>query len=61
MPRPSNSSVKLDMLEVFLLSGPISETFAKKNPVISRTFKMRGDQTVLLGGRSPNTPTPTDN
>jgi hypothetical protein len=33
-------------LEVFLLSGPISEKFAKKNPVISRTIRMRGDQSL---------------
>lgn len=46
MPRPSDSTVKLYTLEVFLHSGPISEKFAKKNPVISRTFKMRGDQTL---------------
>jgi len=34
-------------LDVFLLSGPISEKFAKKNPVVSRTIQMRGDQTLL--------------
>jgi len=33
-------------LEVFLLSGQITEKFAKKNPVISRTIQIRGDQTL---------------
>jgi hypothetical protein len=33
-------------LEVFLNGGPITEKFAKKNPVVSRTIKMRGDQTL---------------
>jgi hypothetical protein len=34
---------RLYTLEVFLLSGPITEKFAKKNPVVSRTIKIRGD------------------
>src|SRR5947209_14121399 len=38
--------VRLYTLEVFLLSGPITEKFAKKNPVISRTIQIRGDQTL---------------
>ena len=38
--------VRLYTLEVFLLSGPIAETFAKKNPVVSRTIQIRGDQTL---------------
>ena len=33
-------------LDVFLLSGPVSEEFAKKNPVISRTIQIRGNQTL---------------
>jgi hypothetical protein len=33
-------------LEVFLTSGLITERFARKNPVISRTIQMRGDQTL---------------
>jgi hypothetical protein len=37
---------KLYTLEVFLIGGQITEKFAKKNPVISRTIKMRGDQTL---------------
>src|SRR3954447_3837582 len=57
MARPKRSSVKLHeptdlgdvrlyTLDVFLLSGPISERFAKKNPVVSRTILIRGDQTL---------------
>lgn len=38
--------VQLYTLEVFLMSGPITETFAKKNPVVSRTIQIRGDQTL---------------
>lgn len=33
-------------LAVFLINGPISEKFAKKNPEISRTIQIRGDQTL---------------
>lgn len=37
---------RLYTLEVFLLSGPITGKFAKKNPVVSRTIQIRGDQTL---------------
>jgi hypothetical protein len=37
---------RLYTLEVFLLSGPITKKFAKKNPVVSRTIQMPGDQTL---------------
>src|SRR3954466_3355001 len=40
------AEARLYTLEVFLLSGPITEKFAKKNPVVSRTIQMRGDQTL---------------
>ena len=44
---PSGKGVtKLYTLDVFLISGQITEKFAKKNPVVSRTIKMRGDQTL---------------
>lgn len=33
-------------LEVSLLSGPVTEAFAKANPVVSRTIQIRGDQTL---------------
>ena len=39
-------SVQLYTFDVFIISGPISEKFAKKNPVISRTIQIRGDQTL---------------
>jgi hypothetical protein len=37
---------RLYTLEVFLLSGPITEQFAKRNPVVSRTIQIRGDQSL---------------
>jgi hypothetical protein len=33
-------------LEVFIISGPVSKKFVKKNPVMSRTIEIRGDQTL---------------
>ena len=38
--------VRVYTLDVFIISGQISEKFAKKNPVISRTIQIRGDQTL---------------
>jgi hypothetical protein len=38
--------VRLYTVEVFIISGPITEKFAKKNPVISPTIQIRGDQTL---------------
>ena len=38
--------MKIYTLEVFLISGPITEAFAKKNRVVSRTIEIRGDQTL---------------
>src|SRR3954465_1749495 len=57
MARPKKSSVRLHeptsrgdvglyTLEVFVLSGPIAEKFARKNPVVSRSIQIRGDQTL---------------
>src|SRR4051812_31208813 len=57
MARPKKSTVKplkaadqgetrLFTLEVFILGGPVSDQFLKKNPVISRTIQIRGDQTL---------------
>ena len=34
------------ILEVFIISGPVERKFAKKNPVLSRTLEIRGDQTL---------------
>ncbi len=33
-------------LEVFLIQGPITRAFARKNRVVSRTILIRGDQTL---------------
>src|SRR5260370_25877122 len=38
--------VRLYTLDVFIISGPITEKLAKKNSVISRTIQIRGDQTL---------------
>ena len=37
---------RLYVLEVSILSGPMTEDFAKRNPVISRTIQIRGVQTL---------------
>jgi hypothetical protein len=37
---------QLYTLEVCLLSGPVTEKFAKKNSTVSRTIQIRGDQTL---------------
>jgi len=34
-------------LEVFIITGPASKKFIKKNPVISRTLEILGDQTLV--------------
>ncbi len=39
-------NVSLYTVEVFIRGGPVSEKFAKKNPVIARTIQIRGDQTL---------------
>jgi hypothetical protein len=41
-----HGQVRLYTLEVFIVNGPVTEKFARKNPVISRTIQMRGDQTL---------------
>jgi len=33
-------------LQVAILGGPMTESFARKNPVISRTIEVRGDHTL---------------
>jgi hypothetical protein len=33
-------------LEVFLIDGPITKKFARKNRVVSRTIQIRGSQTL---------------
>ena len=37
---------RLYTLEVFIISGPVAEKFLKRNPEISRTIQIRGDQTL---------------
>ncbi|MBE9209738.1 plasmid pRiA4b ORF-3 family protein [Nostoc sp. LEGE 06077] len=36
----------LYVLEVFLVEGPITEEFAAKNPVVSRTIEIKGSNTL---------------
>jgi len=44
---PANEEpVRLYTLEVFIIGGPITDKFIKKNSVISRTIQIRGDQTL---------------
>ena len=38
--------MKIYTLEIFLIGGPITEEFARKNRVVSRTIEIRGDQTL---------------
>lgn len=33
-------------LDVFLIAGPVTRDFTRKNPVVSRTIQIRGDQTL---------------
>ena len=40
------ANARLYTLDVFLIGGPVSAAFAKKNPVVSRTIQIRGDQTL---------------
>ncbi len=40
------SGVPLYTLEVCIISGPMTNAFAKKNRVVSRTIQIRGDQTL---------------
>ena len=43
---PASDMNRVYELEVCLLSGQITEEFVEKNPVISRTIEIRGDQTL---------------
>ena len=40
------ASRKLYTLDVYLISGLVTEGFAKANPVVKRTIEIRGDQTL---------------
>ena len=48
--KKTNKAVACDMqlytLDVFIIGGPVTESFAKKNRVISRTIQIRADQTL---------------
>ncbi len=48
--QPEQGWVKQDdrlfTLEVFIIGGPMTKRFIKKNKVISRTIQIRGDQTL---------------
>lgn len=41
-----SAAPKVYTLDVFLLSGPITRAFARKNKTVSRTVLIRGDQTL---------------
>jgi hypothetical protein len=43
---PPAAGPRLYTLDVFLMSGPVTEAFVKENPEVSRTIQMRGDQTL---------------
>jgi hypothetical protein len=43
---PDPDKPHLYTLDVFLIGGPVTERFAKKNPVVCRTIQIRGDQTL---------------
>lgn len=48
--RTKNATAKTPQLytfDVYLISGPLSEKFIKKNPVVSRTIEIPGDQTFV--------------
>jgi hypothetical protein len=46
VPPADQGKPHLYTLDVFLLGGPVSEKFTRKNPVVSRTIQIRGDQTL---------------
>jgi hypothetical protein len=44
--KTTQSDKKVYTLEVFILTGPLTESFVKKNEVVSRTIKILGGQTL---------------
>ena len=44
--KSGTSDKRLYTLDVFVISGPMTKKFSRKNPVISRTIRIRGDQTL---------------
>lgn len=45
-PRTAGSDQKLYTFDVSIMEGPMTESFLKKNKVVSRTIQIRGDQTL---------------
>src|SRR5713101_2085680 len=44
--RDAGAGTQIYTLEVLLSHGPMSQVFARQNPVIARTIQMRGDQSL---------------
>lgn len=44
--RTAPDKPRLYTLDVFIISGPLTKSFVKKNKVVSRTIQIRGDQTL---------------
>ena len=44
--KPLPRGKRIFTLEVSILSGPVTESFARKNPVVSRKIEARGDHTL---------------
>ena len=45
-PRPRPREKRVFTLQVAIFSGPMTESFSRKNPEISRTIEARGDHTL---------------
>jgi Domain of unknown function (DUF6398)/Plasmid pRiA4b ORF-3-like protein len=43
---PNTPADALYTLDVFIVDGPVTEKFIKKNPIISRTIAIKGDSTL---------------
>ncbi len=44
--KPRSSEKRVFTLQVAILSGPMTRSFVRKNPAISRTIEIRADQTL---------------
>src|SRR5262245_60484123 len=44
--KPTTARDRVSTVEVFLIGGPVTRKFARKNPVVQRTILIRGDQTL---------------
>lgn len=45
-PPKKTRDTRLYTLDVFIIEGPVTKEFAKRNPVLSRTIQIRGSQTL---------------